>query len=174
MLHTYFLRFSPSVVPRSAEGQRTEYTRSDVVFKTIWYRVIHREKWLSTGFSTGAKKHRKAQNAQKCTERAWSENRLFEYTIKQRSGTFRRCKRLFFIKGGVFYTFTVIFPFSGRVVASSHSTPYFPPLSPNFRSPFPPFPPLQTSFPQFRAMFPSFRHSPFPEHSKKVHSYNLL
>jgi hypothetical protein len=43
------------------EGQRTEYTRSDVVLKTIWYRVIHREKWLSTGFSTGEKKHRKAQ-----------------------------------------------------------------------------------------------------------------
>lgn len=44
-------------------------TPGDVVLKTIWYRVIHREKWLSTGFSTRAKKHRKAQNAQKCTER---------------------------------------------------------------------------------------------------------
>ena len=70
------------------------------------------------------------------------KNRLFEYTIKQRSGTFRRCKCLFFIKGGLFYTFPVLLPFSGRVVTSSHSTPYFPPLFPNFRSPSPPFSPL--------------------------------
>lgn len=73
---------------------------------------------------------------------ACSKNRLFEYTIKQRSGTFRRCKCLFFIKWGIFYTFPDILPVSGRVVTSSHSTPYFPPLSPNFRSPSSPFPHL--------------------------------
>ena len=54
-----------STVPRSTEGQRTEYTRSDIVLKTIWCRVIHRKKWLSTGFSTGGEK---AQKSTECTK----------------------------------------------------------------------------------------------------------
>ena len=55
VLHPYFLRFSPSVapsVPADRQGDSGQSTPSDVVLKTIWYRVIHREKWLSTGFST--------------------------------------------------------------------------------------------------------------------------
>ena len=98
---------------------------------------------------------------------ACSKNRLFEYTIKQRSGTFRRCKCLFFIKGGVFYTFSVLFPFSGRVVASSHSTHIFPLFPRIFALLPPPFPLFNPRFLNFVRCSRVFATPPFPNTRKR-------
>ena len=62
-------------------------------------------------------------------------------------------KCLFFVIWGIFYTFPVFLPFSARVVALSHSTPYFPSRFPSFRSLLSPILSFQTLFPQFRYAF---------------------
>ena len=80
---------------------------------------------------------------------AWSENRLFEYTIKSAYRTLQRCKCSIFFKWGIFYTFPDILPVSGRVVASSHSTHIFPLFPRTFAL-------LPSHFPLFKPRFLNF------------------
>lgn len=182
MLRADFLRIPPPVAPRQhraptdrGTADRVHQKRRSIENcmiqsypqgKAVINRVFHKIDTVSIfGAKIGVKTPQKIGLTLKSTFRVYYKISISYFSAVQ--------MLLFYQRGHILHFFRS-FPFSGRVVASSHSTPYFPPLSPNFRSPFPPFPPLQTSFPQFRAMFTSFRHLSFPEHSKKVHSYNLL